>query len=139
MRYKFPSYTWVNMFDLSSTATIVPSHSFYSGQILILCSFVSREITSSGFIGWLLVFAPTQNLDGQGGQEDTAALEHVVNQQRNALAEAKVGHGSCLFPLWYMQIKSRQWKPVREVTAHRTFVCSGSSYLGKGERLEYAT
>lgn len=27
--------------------------------------------------------------DGQSGQEDAAALEHVVNQQRNALAEAK--------------------------------------------------
>jgi len=41
----------------------------------------------------LLGFALKQNIDGLTGQEDTAALEHVVNQQRNALAEAKVGYG----------------------------------------------
>ncbi|KAG0559455.1 hypothetical protein KC19_10G106200 [Ceratodon purpureus] len=30
-----------------------------------------------------------ESIDGHGGQEDTAALEHVLHQQRNALAEAK--------------------------------------------------
>lgn len=36
------------------------------------------------------VFAALVLFQQQGGQEDAAALEHVVNQQRNALAEAKV-------------------------------------------------
>jgi hypothetical protein len=29
-------------------------------------------------------------MEGQGGQAEAVALEHVVAQQRNALAEAKV-------------------------------------------------
>lgn len=36
------------------------------------------------------VFAAFAIFQQQGGQEDATALEHVVNQQRNALAEAKV-------------------------------------------------
>jgi hypothetical protein len=31
-----------------------------------------------------------QQMEGQGGQEESVALEHVVAQQRNVLAEAKV-------------------------------------------------
>ncbi len=31
-----------------------------------------------------------QQMEGQGGQAEAVALEHVVAQQRNALAEAKV-------------------------------------------------
>ena len=43
------------------------------------------------FLLLVVGFVLKQNTEGQSGQEDTAALEHVVNQQRNALAEAKVG------------------------------------------------
>jgi hypothetical protein len=38
----------------------------------------------------LFVVQFMQQMEGQGGQEESIALEHVVAQQRNVLGEAKV-------------------------------------------------